>query len=760
MSDPALRGRESQLSVLRGRLDALVSGQGGVAVIHGAAGMGKTRLIRDLVALGDQRGVVVRYGRCDVLARSVPLGTLLAALLDGSDLDPEPLRSVSHQPFWLIRAMQDALKRATADGPVLIALDDLQWADPDTLSALIALTESSSGYRVLWLITVRAGSTTPLVAAALERLAANGAIRVEIGPLDLPAVTDITRDLLTAEPGRGLPAAVAGAEAQPLFLVELLRGLREDGSIAVAGGVAELTTVSLPRRVRVLVDGQLRQLTESARHTVQLGAALGRRFTGAELAELAERTPAAMLTTIEEAISAGLFVAAGDDLGFRHELVREAVEASVPATVFSALRRDAIGAPPAEAPAMAARRGRRASRPGRAERDLLLVPRALRAMERLEWRHSLELIGDAVAVVHAQGPGAPHLWRADVWQAHLYLACARPSDALALADSGLAAAQHQGLSGLAPAWSSVRARALLDVGRLADARIAAEDLLAVSADAGHLHDVALYVIGCIGLHTGGPADIERTRAAAERLRTAAQPSTRRLGASLTARLDGVLDPLGELVDAPLLAVTTPWSYSDAVWQVRLLLAAGEADAAQTVAARLTGIAVDRPDFPYLRASAAHARALVHDDAALAAEAAAGHSDDPRLLVRAAAIEDAGRLLPSTARDQAIARLAEALSLYSTAGADLDVARVRALLRQRGVRRTVGSSVTSWPELTDAESTVAQFAAAGSTNQAIAARMHISPHTVNSHLRHIYDKLGVRSRVELTRLVTERAHRAP
>lgn len=134
MSDPALRGRESQLSVLRGRLDALVSGQGGVAVIHGAAGMGKTRLIRDLVALGDQRGVVVRYGRCDVLARSVPLGTLLAALLDGSDLDPEPLRSVSHQPFWLIRAMQDALKRATADGPVLIALDDLQVGGLPTLS--------------------------------------------------------------------------------------------------------------------------------------------------------------------------------------------------------------------------------------------------------------------------------------------------------------------------------------------------------------------------------------------------------------------------------------------------------------------------------------------------------------------------------------------------------------------------------------------------------------------------------------------------
>ena len=97
-------------------------------------------------------------------------------------------------------------------------------------------------------------------------------------------------------------------------------------------------------------------------------------------------------------------------------------------------------------------------------------------------------------------------------------------------------------------------------------------------------------------------------------------------------------------------------------------------------------------------------------------------------------------------------------VYTAAGADLDVARVRALLRPRGIRRVTAnrSSPGSWPELTEAELRVAQLAATGSANRTIVGRMHVSPHTVNSHLRHIFDKFGLHSRVALTRLMTGRS----
>jgi DNA-binding CsgD family transcriptional regulator len=242
-----------------------------------------------------------------------------------------------------------------------------------------------------------------------------------------------------------------------------------------------------------------------------------------------------------------------------------------------------------------------------------------------------------------------------------------------------------------------------------------------------------------------------------------RPTSRRLGESLTALLaaaDGVPATSTGAAYAVLLPVTTPSSHVDAVQLTRVLVSAGEQRHAGTIAARLSALAAAHPGFPFLEASATHARALVDADADLAVKAADGHADDPRPLARAAAQEDAGRLLPPTARHEAIAQLTEALALYVAAGADLDAVRVRALLRARGVRRPADRRQPGphvWPELTGAQVRVAHLAAAGSTNRAIAERLHLSPHTVNSHLRHVFGKLGIRSRVELTRIVTERSH---
>ena len=104
------------------------------------------------------------------------------------------------------------------------------------------------------------------------------------------------------------------------------------------------------------------------------------------------------------------------------------------------------------------------------------------------------------------------------------------------------------------------------------------------------------------------------------------------------------------------------------------------------------------------------------------------------------------------RDEAVALLAEALERYEQAGADAWAGRVRAQLRALGVRpaprgprrRPVGG----WQSLTKTERAVSLLVAEGLTNGAVARRLYVSPHTVNTHLRHVFAKLGLSNRVAL------------
>ena len=95
-------------------------------------------------------------------------------------VDPAVLRDLSHSPdqrFWLLREMQEALERAALRAPVLISLDDVQWADPATLAALGSLTRQLAAHRILWLLAVRSGEPGAAERTALSRLAAAGTVR-------------------------------------------------------------------------------------------------------------------------------------------------------------------------------------------------------------------------------------------------------------------------------------------------------------------------------------------------------------------------------------------------------------------------------------------------------------------------------------------------------------------------------------------------------------------------------------------------------
>jgi DNA-binding CsgD family transcriptional regulator len=139
------------------------------------------------------------------------------------------------------------------------------------------------------------------------------------------------------------------------------------------------------------------------------------------------------------------------------------------------------------------------------------------------------------------------------------------------------------------------------------------------------------------------------------------------------------------------------------------------------------------------------------------EAAEQLRHSPRHLAVGAAFEDAaGALLQGDARDQGVAFLSASLAAWERAGASRDETRVRARLRELGVHRRARIAgpnirpVSGWDSLTVAENRVARLAAQGQTNKQIAERLYLSPYTVATHLKHVFTKLDVTSRVELAR----------
>jgi DNA-binding NarL/FixJ family response regulator len=153
-------------------------------------------------------------------------------------------------------------------------------------------------------------------------------------------------------------------------------------------------------------------------------------------------------------------------------------------------------------------------------------------------------------------------------------------------------------------------------------------------------------------------------------------------------------------------------------------------------------------------AAAHCGGIVGQDPELLAHAAASHRDP---WARASAAEDLGTVLIAMNNpDGAVPYLDDALGGYGHASAERDLARIRRRLRKLGVRRqhraTAGRPATGWESLTEIEQMTATLVAEGLTNHQVADRMYVSAHTVAFHLKQVFRKLGIGSRVELARIV--------
>src|SRR5712691_6235766 len=226
---------------------------------------------------------------------------------------------------------------------MLICLDDLQWADAGTAEALRVLPARLGGVPVIWIIAYRTAQAPALLLRSVAELSEANATRLVLDPLDEDSVGQVIADLMNAPAGPALLEIADNAHGVPFLLIELLRGLLEEGLVRIDRAQAVLVEARLPSRVGDSMRERLDRVPAPARRAAVAASVLGRSFRFDDLAAMLGTAPAALLEPVEELIRAEILAGSGENLGFRHDIIRQAVLDSVPAAARRALDRQAAG---------------------------------------------------------------------------------------------------------------------------------------------------------------------------------------------------------------------------------------------------------------------------------------------------------------------------------------------------------------------------------------------------------------------------------
>jgi DNA-binding CsgD family transcriptional regulator len=325
IAERALLERELELQAIDDRLRAACAGDGSALLVRGPAGIGKTALLRASGARGRELGMRVVASAGSEFERSVAYGlvTDLAQGLGAGGGD-----SAAH-------AVLDAVRASAGATPLLIAVDDVQWADASSLRFLAGLSRRLAETRTLLLVGIRDGdeSADPTVLDAI----ADQAPALRPAPLSREACAALAAERF------GEPAHPAFADAcfdvtagNPYGLVELVETLRQDG-VRPHGDALRAVGDAGARTTSRLVQRRLRRLPDEAVAIAQVAAVLGRAADRRLLASLAGVDPEAARDALGVLLRAGL-TRSGQPVEFVHPLVRGAVLEGIPAERRSALR--------------------------------------------------------------------------------------------------------------------------------------------------------------------------------------------------------------------------------------------------------------------------------------------------------------------------------------------------------------------------------------------------------------------------------------
>src|SRR6516165_5531985 len=366
LAAPPIRGRADELKVIAELVAAVRQGRGGVLIIEGPPGIGKSRLLTEVMALADKCGVRALFGEAFEYQQAVPFFSLFMATLraDPPVGDAEALRRLGGSAdlrYWVVNDLADTIHAAAAQTPLAIMLEDIHWADNGTLLALRSLATAQPDAPVLWVLTARTGAGGPTLHETLSVLQRANATFLRLAAMTPDAVADMVQDTVRARADESLLNLAAKGHGNPFLVSELVGGLGEEGRLNVSGGRAVATGDGLPRRLGASMQQRLDLLSHGAGDVVRVAAVLPDRFSAGLLAAMLDRPPALLLSALEEAVRADLLVEDGERLRFRHDLLREATRQSLPQSLRRAMERQSasimlgMGAAPAEVATQLAR---------------------------------------------------------------------------------------------------------------------------------------------------------------------------------------------------------------------------------------------------------------------------------------------------------------------------------------------------------------------------------------------------------------------
>jgi type II secretory pathway predicted ATPase ExeA len=328
--------RAGALADISAAFDAARSARGGLLLVTGESGMGKSRLAEEAARHADGSHVVWTWctpggtlrpwsrvvralaGTDAAAARIVQQSTYLAELVagrpDAPHGDPETVRwRLSHDLTGLL---------GTSSRPLLVVIDDLHDADPSSLQLLVELAPALRSMAAVVLATARDGDPDWLgqrqVWAMLNRLGETVRLR-PFQEADIAAL--LSQTLRGPPPAEAVRIIAARTRGHPLLVCELVRGEPELGDL----------TQAVPASIRALVGARLDGLAELARRVLPIAAVLGTGFRLDVLAEVAETSLGELGTAMSAARTAGLLDDADAGEGrFRHQLIRDTIYETLP----------------------------------------------------------------------------------------------------------------------------------------------------------------------------------------------------------------------------------------------------------------------------------------------------------------------------------------------------------------------------------------------------------------------------------------------
>jgi len=348
---PPFVGRGREMDALRARWEQAVQGQGGIVLIAGEAGVGKTRLVEEFAATVRWRGGMVARGRCYEPERMLPYQPLAEVLRDlamqegraapalpawarselarlvpelaTSPFQPQPSTGPlpSERQAILFHAIATFIHHFASRTPLLIVLEDLHWASASMLAAIHYLARRMVQTHALIVGTFRSeevGEARALTTMAAQ-LARDGLVQhLMLERLSVEAISELVRRTTRGE-AELAKRLYAHTEGNAFFAIETLRALAEaplpEGSLPV------------PADVRALIESRLRHLSVPARAWIACAAAAGRTFDFDLVCRAQDMDEDTALGTVEELLRQG-FLREGSGLGghdyeFVHHLVQE-----------------------------------------------------------------------------------------------------------------------------------------------------------------------------------------------------------------------------------------------------------------------------------------------------------------------------------------------------------------------------------------------------------------------------------------------------